>query len=247
MEAKQRAFIQILEEFPEVSGEFTTQNVKLLFPASSNAPVLVSMNRIDKIEDFAGMTIRATGYYGMAINAWGGTPVDIVSSEMYESMARGVIDGAFGIPPQTAVGYGLHEISKYFIQTGTGPAAVLIGAMNLDSYNKLPPDIQKIFDEVGAETAAKYAEIRMDGIRKAMPKIVESGIELYVLSDALMAQMEAVGKQPAHDKWLNDIVKAGISMEVAQKVLARFLELYQEYEAEATFKEFVEIYETEFK
>ena len=48
--------------------------------------------------------------------------------------------------------YGWHEVSQYFVQTGSGLVAVLIDAMNPDRYNKLPPDIKKVFGEIGEAT-----------------------------------------------------------------------------------------------
>ncbi len=246
-DARQKTIIQLLEEIPELEEEFSAVNVKVLFPATANANALVAKERIDTVDDLKGLKIRGAGYELVAMEYWGATPVAISFGEISDSLSRGVIDAALGMPPQTFVTIGAHETCEYFVDPGYGSTGCLYSVMNLDSYNDLPPDIRKVFDEVGEMVAGKYMDIRMAGIRKAIPKILAAGGEIYALSDETQTQLEALAKEATFERWVSDRVEDGASEDLARKTLARFMELVEEYRPESTFKEMVEMYETEFK
>ena len=56
-----------------------------------------------------------------------------------------------------------------------------------------------------------------------------------------------MAKEATFERWVSDRVEDGASEDLARKTLARFMELVEEYRPESTFKEMVEMYETEFK
>jgi len=247
MDARQQAVADLIKEEAEIQAEFTAQNTRVLFPGYGNAVMLVSKTRVESVEDFKGMKIRGAGTELLTLEKWGATPVAVSVGEIYESLSRGVLDAAFGMPIQTFVANGVHEAAKYFIETGYGPTGCLFGIMNADTYQKLPPDIQKVFDEVGEAAAAKYPEVRMEGIRTAVPKVLEVGGEIYALSDEVQAQLKALAEQAVQDKWINEMAEEGYNPNKTKAMIKRYIELYQQNEPKSIFKEALEIYETEFK
>ena len=62
-----------------------------------------------------------------------------------------------------------------------------------------------------------------------------------------IAELESKGKPALHGKWIKDAVAAGYGEQLARKVLGRYIELAKKYEPQTTFKDFIEIYQTEFR
>ncbi|MBW2000336.1 MAG: TRAP transporter substrate-binding protein DctP, partial [Deltaproteobacteria bacterium] len=69
--------------------------VKLL-ALHGNAPsMLISKKPVRKLEDLKGLTIRAPGVPGEIIKALGGTPAPTPMMEVYDALAKGVVDGVW--------------------------------------------------------------------------------------------------------------------------------------------------------
>jgi len=247
MDARQKAYLRLLDEFPELEQEFSKQNLKYLGPLQSNAPSLFSKEQIMQPGDFKGLKIRGTGTSEILLKAWGGTPVNINIGDLYDSISRGTVVGAFGFPPQTGVAFALHEVCKYFIDTGTGALGLLSLVMNQDTYNKLPASVQKIFDEEGKAVSEKYPEIRTGGIRKSIPKALAAGVEIVSMPEETQKRLAELGRADLHEKWVKAMAGKGIEEATARKLLARMMELYDQYAPQSTFKDFWALYETEFK
>ena len=102
------------------------------------------------LEDFKGMVIRGTGpVMGEMISLFGATPSAIQVTELYSSLERKVVDGTF-FSLSGAISYKLGEVVRYttICNSFVGSGAVTI---NQDVWNSLPPDIQKIIEEVSKE------------------------------------------------------------------------------------------------
>ena len=113
--------------------------------------------------------------------------------------------------------------------------------INLDTYNKLPFAIQKIFDEEGAAAAQAFAGLHEQGVRDAIAKAHAKGVEIYRLADDVLAQMEALGKPVAWAKWFEELAASGISEAKAQAALDKFLQYYHELEPTATFPDWTKM------
>ena len=249
MDARIKAYLDLTEELPQIRNEFAETNLKMIAPLFSNLPALaMSEKRIDKLADFKGVKIGSVGHTLQLLEQWEAVPVEVSYGEVYESTATGVVEGTWGTPLSSIVIIGVHELSKYFIDVGTGPAAAGYAAINLDTYNKLPSEWQQIIDEESAAIIPTYTELRMDGIRRGIKTVVEAGgTEIYALPDALKAELKEIAAQAVFDTWVGEMTDAGIAKSVAERALSRYMELYEQYASDATFKGFPEIYETEFK
>src|SRR4030066_1194057 len=109
--------------------------------------VLTATKPVNKLEDLKGMTVRGQGFIAEVVSALGATPRSIPMPESYEAVQKKVIDGLM-IPMETLRAFRLAEVTKYVTESwATGQVDVFYLLMNKDSWNKLPPDIQKIFNE----------------------------------------------------------------------------------------------------
>jgi len=127
--------------------------------------VLSATKPVNKMGDLKGMTLRGTGFIAEVVSALGATPRPIAMPESYEALQKKVIDGLM-IPMETLRAFRLAEVTKYATECWPiGQVYTFFLVMNKDTWNKLPPNIQKIFNEYPFEEklAATWNEIDIDG------------------------------------------------------------------------------------
>ena len=126
-------------------------DVKVLYLHGHGPGILASKTRVETIDDISAMRIRATGLSAKIVSSLGGVPVSMSQGETYEALQRGVADATF-CPIETLKGWKQGEVIDYVIDTrAIGYTTSMFVVMNKDKWNSLPPDIQKIFDEVNEE------------------------------------------------------------------------------------------------
>ena len=92
--------------------------------------------------DFSGKRIRSNPGYEPFVKAMGATPVNTSFSEVFSVMERGVVD-AFAWPIPGPLFYGWESVFNYVILPGFYEMNTVMH-MNLDTWNKLSPELQKI-------------------------------------------------------------------------------------------------------
>ena len=100
---------------------------------------------VKTLGDLKGIKMSVQGRIeGQTLEALGGTPITLPINEVYESMKRGLVEGAaIGWP--AAVDFKLTEIAKHHLHESLGAAeAVMI--MNNDSYAKLTGKAKEVID-----------------------------------------------------------------------------------------------------
>jgi len=116
-----------------------------------------STRRIGNLEEISGQKIRAIGPVAELCKLLGGSPVGTPPGELYDAISKGVITGAI-MPVEAGKTWRMAEICKYVTLTWrVFPAAHFYVAMNKKSWEKLPVEIQKIFNEISAEWNEKHA------------------------------------------------------------------------------------------
>ena len=102
---------------------------------------------IRKLEDWKGKSIRTN--HADIIVALGGTVKDVPMTEVYDSISKGVLDGVVGSPEPLA-SWKLGDVCKYVTlnMAPVQPSIMWYNAMNKNSWNKLPKDIQGIIKDV---------------------------------------------------------------------------------------------------
>lgn len=105
--------------------------------------------------DIKGLKIRVmeNEVYTATFNALGVNAVPMAWSEALTALQQGTIDGQEN-PVNVLFSYKLWETQKYVTMTRHAYASAII-TMSLDVFNKLPEDVQKIFQQ-SAQEAAEY-------------------------------------------------------------------------------------------
>ncbi|MGY0614955.1 TRAP transporter substrate-binding protein [Vibrio sp. FJH11] len=123
---------------------YGSQNMVWLDPYIQPPVYIITKEEIKSVEDFKGMKIRAPGAYGKFLRNLGASPVSLAWSEIYTSLATGVIDGSIG---SNMIDHrdGNHvEVAKYMYPLPLAGAQVLPIVVNKKAWAKLSPDLQAI-------------------------------------------------------------------------------------------------------
>ncbi len=221
----QKGYEQLREEFPEVRDEFTNHDQKVLFFHEATPLHILSIKPVRTLADLDGLKVRAVGTSVKFDAAGGAVIISIPAVEAYEAMSKGVVDAV-----DTAIEihdrYRHYEIAKHltFGLNSCGQHLGYATVINLDTWNKLPPDIQEIIEGLGKEHGAWYSQemekFDAEGERKF---VEEEGVITY---DFPPADREVLMKEVAFQIY-DDYVKKieGMGFAKARQILDRYCEL----------------------
>lgn len=196
------------------------KNVRLLGGMPTSFEYLWTVDApVRKPEDVAGMRIRVAGEIeGVTIKALGGAPVFMGSSEVYQALERGTIDGMVSYLG-TVFARDLQEIIRY----GT---AARFGAYTVDAYCRedfyrtRPAPVRAAFDAGGRAIYERGTQHMVDVHNEEyLPAVTAGGVELVHLSSTeLAAFRHAV--EPVYGHWrevLGDDRVAATAIDLIEK------------------------------
>jgi TRAP-type C4-dicarboxylate transport system substrate-binding protein len=203
---------QVVNDFYRTFKPKEWDKVQILWMHASNPNVVISKKPVRKLEDIKGLTIRAPGRVGNTIKALGGTPAPTPIMEVYDGLAKGVLDGV-NTPYETLRTFRFAEVAKYVTTSWqVGNLYTFYVAMNKNSYNKLPPDLKEIIDELSGEFKERMAlmwnSIDFAGKNFALQK----GVEFIDLS-AAEAEKWKKATAPVIEDYVKKMVSSGYSEE----------------------------------
>lgn len=180
---------------------------KLLYLATTSPYDIIARNPIRTPVEAKGKRLRSGGGpWTPTIEAWGAVPVTIPAAEIYPALERGILDGNVqGIGP--AFNLKLHEIAKFVNLNDIGSYGFCL-AMNLDYYKKLPPDIQRVIDDLAAaqKKNPQQGRIFTEEATKAVAQLPKFGVTVYRPSPKELEQWREPGKKVI-EKWIKDMEK----------------------------------------
>lgn len=128
---------------PILKEAYGEHGLQWLEPYMQPPVYVLTKNKINSIDDFKGLKIRAPGAYGKFLRKLGASPVSLAWSEIYTSLATGVIDGSIG---SNMIDHrdGNHvEVAKHMYPLPLAGAQVLPILVNQKAWNKLSDDLKK--------------------------------------------------------------------------------------------------------
>src|SRR4051794_22959395 len=106
------AMWKLYEKFPSVQKEFNEIQPLVLYTSSPN--LLVSKKQVRTLEDFKGLKVRVLGGPPTEMaKALGAVPTLIPMPDVYQSLDKGVVDGA-AAPWEAVQGFRLYEVAKNY-------------------------------------------------------------------------------------------------------------------------------------
>ncbi|MFC1535039.1 TRAP transporter substrate-binding protein DctP [Thermodesulfobacteriota bacterium] len=184
-----KIFLEIIKKYPEYAKEFT--KIKPIGCAVGLHYALLSTKPLRTIDDMKGLQFKATGTYIAILNALGVVGQNLPMADVYISLQKGLIDGAMA-PKETLKSRRLAEVIKSVADSPIITGAYYSRGMNLDVWNKLPSDVQKLFDDNmiywGELLDIRARERDQEGIDLAK----EHGVEFYKFSKADLERFNSV-------------------------------------------------------
>jgi len=206
------------------------KEVKLLLTAPLHPSQYFGNKKVNTIQDFSGLKMRASGKIESAtVDALKGVPVDITTVDLNSSLDRGTVDGCF-FTYSGALAFGIKDIVKYCTEADVQIRVHTI-AMNKNSYEKLPADIKAIFDKYSLpETSLRFAkahEAAQIGPKKAIAgALAGAGKDpIYALTAEERAKWKEAAEQTWRD-WAADLNAKGLK---GDEILAEAQQLMEQY------------------
>jgi TRAP-type transport system periplasmic protein len=198
-------------------------DVKVLwFHAQAPGIVHTKTKPINKLEDLKGMKMRTFGPNAELMSLLGGTPVAMPMGDVYDALSRGVAEGLMCAYEATE-GFRFGEHLKYTTENyGTSYSAVFVVVMNKDTWNSMPPDIQKIVDSMSPEYIEKYAAMWDEVEKSGKEFLLKRGNKIITLSKEEDARWVKAA-QPIFNTYLKNMKEKGLPGEEALKFARDYL------------------------
>lgn len=197
-------------------------DVKVLYMFASGPSHFMTVKPLASVSNLKGMKIRAAGETSKIVAAMGAVPVSVPISDAYEAFQRGVCQGVFlAAEGLKAFRWGdvLHGLQW---NEGIGSISTLLVVMNKEKWASLPPDIQKILDQVSYEWIEKTGKGWDDIDRDAIEFAKTKGMKVTTISKEEQA-VTVKKMKPLLDAYLMNMKKLGLPGEESLKFCQDFL------------------------
>jgi len=133
------------------------QDVHLLYVHAHGPGILHTAGvKVQRMEDVAGLKIRATGSSAAVVAALGASPVAMPMNDAYQALQKRVVDGSM-YPVETNKGWKMAEVVDYMVDTrAIAYTTTFFVVMNKASWDRLTPAQQQVFQEVSQQWAVKH-------------------------------------------------------------------------------------------
>jgi TRAP-type C4-dicarboxylate transport system substrate-binding protein len=172
---------------------------------------IMSEKPVRSLADLKGLPLRASGGAAEILKAWGANVVGMPQSDVPEALQKGVIQGQFS-SLEVMKDFKYAETCKFVTMTNTViyPFAVV---MNMNSWNKLPKDVQKVMNDMAREQSEWTGVYMDDHVNEAMDWSKKTqNVQVIELSAQDKAQMDKL-LDPITKKWIEDAKAKGLPAE----------------------------------
>lgn len=208
-------------DHPEYFAEEYADYHVLFLHTNCQSPISLSakssVQKIEKIEDFAGLNIRGNaGPPNIFLPLLGANVVGCSINDLYKNLETAEFDGCLtdwhGISS-----FKLDEVIGSYLDENIGVSTYFM-LMNPDSYAALPEDLQKILDETTAACADLTAA--WDEVEASIK--AEVSAKCYKLSDEERAKLEAAAAE-TETQWIAKLTEEGYDGETIVKEVKEYV------------------------
>lgn len=155
------------------------------------------------VEDWQGMTVRAGGGIGDAMQLLGATPTSSTATEVYTGVQQGTMDAAAFPFSYAHVAYRIHEVSDWFtsgMAPGTADCPIVFRKA---AYDALPPQYHALLEEIRDEVDAAQFKAYRDVDEINLPMLRETIAEVKFTPEMRAELRESVGKRVI-EAWITE-------------------------------------------
>jgi len=206
-----KTFVDLVNKYKEFRDELLPTRVAWWQAPPPDNLIISTKKQVKTMEDLKGMKIRMTAPELIkAYKLLGAVPTTIAVPELYHALETGVVDASSSEPNELYL-WKNYETTKYRTVTGGTRGRGFPTLVNIESYNKLPEDVRRIFDEQTdmLERTISINEGHERFIQESLQKVLEYDKKVgnppwYVLPEAERERWKQVC-QPVNEetiKWL---------------------------------------------
>jgi C4-dicarboxylate-binding protein DctP len=185
------------------------------------------------VGDLKGKKLAGAGLNLKWLEFAGAVPVQSSLPEAYTSMQTGVYNGWIMFP-SGVVNFKLHEVSKYYTETGFGAITWHGLTMNKAKLARLPKEVQDVIIEVAKEFEAKTGSVNEVNYPKQLEQLKSAGAVVKSVPDSVRVEW-ATSLQGWPQQKADELDKAGhpgsqvlkLALEEAEKLGHKWPVRYQ--------------------
>ncbi|WP_415921644.1 TRAP transporter substrate-binding protein DctP [Tateyamaria sp. SN6-1] len=198
-------------QHPAAQADLGRWNATLLMPSPLPQYNIVGVGDAPAtLADFAGLSVRATGGIGAAMQTVGAVPTSMSASEVRQAMDSGVVK-AVAFAPHAHMSFGTIENATWWtgnLNPGTVNCPVVV---NSDALADLPDDHRAALlgsvDAALDHYVANYNGATMDAWG---PALAERDIAVVTFADSEIAAFKEAAAAPAAAAWIEQNTAAGL-------------------------------------
>lgn len=194
-------YLQLMAKFPEVKAEHKKFKV-VANQTATGGHINTVKKTVRTPDDVKGLKITCSGHLARIMKSAGASPLSISPPEWYTALDRGLSEGHvmhyFGayetkiyqlLPNHTEIGYGVNLDLQQII-------------MSWDVWNSLPPEVQKIFDDLAPWFSKIVAEYQNKSTNKGIAAMKEKG-HTFIKVTPEEEQLWYKVALSLHEEWIN--------------------------------------------
>ena len=178
------------------------------------------------LDDWKGLTVRAGGGLGQAMQRLGATPASSTATEVYTGVQQGTMDAASFPFTYSHVSYRIHEVADWFTGNLSPGSADCPLAFSIAAHEALPPQYKALLDDVKEDAIAAQIQAYVDVDRVNLPMLKESLTEVRY-TEAQLAEFRAKAGKPVIDSWVADNQRRFDARSVVESIFAAVGERYE--------------------
>lgn len=182
--------------YNEIYGQFGM--VYLPYGVTNNESGFRTVSQpIRTIEDLEGLRLRLSGLeQGRLLEKLGGNQVSMAGGEIYQSLERGVIDGAEFSTPNVDYSGGFQQVTQYWSTPGWHQSASVFGVMiNKSSWDALDEQTQERLRVAADATMLWSLSFTERRATEAYRQFEEAGTEINRLDDATLERIQELANE----------------------------------------------------
>ena len=173
---------ELQAKIPALAQEWTKHNQIYLGGAALDTYGILTDFPVKTVDDVNGHKIAAPGPSANWLKGTGGVPVASNLNEYYNGIKTGVFQGTLTFMT-AASAIKVYEVAPHICMVNFGAQFAGGLSINKDVFESFPPEVQKVFIEVGKGYNKKLAEAQAARASKAMEMMKQGGAKVIYLSE----------------------------------------------------------------
>jgi TRAP-type C4-dicarboxylate transport system substrate-binding protein len=197
-------------------------DVKVMFLHGAAPGFIMTKKPVKSTDDIKGLRIKANAENADIVRNLGAAPVTMPVSETYDSLSRGVVDGAL-FPIEALQGFKIGEVTKTVLENyGMSYMTSMYVVMNKAKWNSISPADQKVIEKINDEYNEKFAKRWVELDNKAKEYALGKGVTFIPISQKEQA-LTAEKMKPILDEYVKMAKSKGLPGDEALKFCQDYL------------------------